>query len=293
MHGAQLAPAGDAEVEGRADALGRQRQAVARRVAGEEDPVLGRAAQLVGDPVALVADRRPLQVLRQQHGRVLDVKAGVEGADADALLVAGRERPAVSGRDVAAVDPDLEVVAAALRMDLEAARKGRVRWLVPVGGEDSLPAERVDDQGRGQIAAVGVHDIAGATLHLGRLERRVGLLPEDLAELAVVEGGEGEGEPVAAGAVRGVHHQRVEFLPRRALQAQRVQPPGRDAAGRGLSLADLVAVDHEDVGARAGQLARDRQSGEAGAADEHVVIAGERQCADRRVLWHAWARGGR
>ena len=53
------------------------------------------------------------------------------------------------------------------------------------------------------------------------------------------------------------------------------QPLGRDAAGGGLALADLVAVDDQHVGAGAGQLARDRQSGEAGAADQHVVAAVE------------------
>ena len=55
QHGAQLAPARDAEVERRADPLGGERQAVAGRVAGEEDPVLGGRAELVRDPVALVA----------------------------------------------------------------------------------------------------------------------------------------------------------------------------------------------------------------------------------------------
>ena len=54
-HRAQLAPAGEAEVERGADALGGQRQAVPGGVADEEDAVLDRAAQLVGDPVALVA----------------------------------------------------------------------------------------------------------------------------------------------------------------------------------------------------------------------------------------------
>ena len=74
-------------------------------------PSLGRGAQLVGDPVALVADRLALEVLGEQYGRVLDVEARVEGADADPDLLVGREAPAVAGRDVLAVDPDLEVLA--------------------------------------------------------------------------------------------------------------------------------------------------------------------------------------
>ena len=59
----------------------------------------------------------------------------------------GREAPAVAGRDVAAVDPDLEIVAASAGMDLEPARERRVgRLVAAVGGEDPSPAERVDDQ---------------------------------------------------------------------------------------------------------------------------------------------------
>ena len=58
-------------------------------------------AQPVRDPVALVADRIALEVLGQQHRGVLDVEARVEGADADAQLLAGREAPAVAGGHVA------------------------------------------------------------------------------------------------------------------------------------------------------------------------------------------------
>ena len=84
------------------------------------------AAQLVRDPVALVAGRLLAEVLGQQHGGLLDVEAGVERADADPHLVAGGEGPAVAGGHVAAVDPDLEVLAAARRVDLEPARERRV-----------------------------------------------------------------------------------------------------------------------------------------------------------------------
>ena len=108
---AQLAAERDPEVEGGADPLGGERQAVAGRVAGEEDAALGRPAQLVGDPVALVLVRLLAEVLGEQHGRVLDVEARVEGADPDPQLVLGGEGPAVAGGHVAAVDPDLEVLA--------------------------------------------------------------------------------------------------------------------------------------------------------------------------------------
>ena len=57
-------------------------------------------AQLVGDPVALVAHRVALEVLGQLHRGVLHVEARVEGADADAQLVARREAPAVAGGHV-------------------------------------------------------------------------------------------------------------------------------------------------------------------------------------------------
>src|SRR3954451_20301737 len=51
-----LAPRGDAEVERRADALPGQREAVPGAVAGEEHAALGRGAQPVREPVALLAD---------------------------------------------------------------------------------------------------------------------------------------------------------------------------------------------------------------------------------------------
>ena len=71
-------------------------------VADEEDAVLDRRAQRVRDPVALVA----LGLARRRRAAsatvgVLDVVARVEGADADADLVAGGERPRVAGGHVA------------------------------------------------------------------------------------------------------------------------------------------------------------------------------------------------
>ena len=63
----------------------------------------------------------------------------------------------------------------------------------------------------------------------------------------------------------------------RALQAQRLEPRHRRRTRRGRVLADLVAIEHEDVGAGARELARDGEAGEAGAADEHVgALAVER-----------------
>src|SRR5204862_7422619 len=68
---AQLAPERDAAVESRADALGRERQAVPRGVAGEEAAVVGHGvAQLVREPGALVALGGAAQVTRELHGGV-------------------------------------------------------------------------------------------------------------------------------------------------------------------------------------------------------------------------------
>ena len=86
------------------------RQWPAESPAKKTSPSAARA-ELVRDPVALVADGVALEPLGQLDGRLLDVKARVEGADADAHLVLGREAPAVAGRHDRAVDPDLEVAA--------------------------------------------------------------------------------------------------------------------------------------------------------------------------------------
>src|SRR5262249_1046910 len=165
---AELVPELDPEVEGGPDPLCGQRQAVARRIADEEDPVLRALPELVGDPVALIANRGAVQVIGQQHGGVLDVEARVEGADADPLLVMGGKPPAVACGDVAPVDPDLEIVGTLLRMDLQPAREWRVwRLVAAVGSKDAPPAERIDDQRGRDVAAVGVDGLAGAAVHLG------------------------------------------------------------------------------------------------------------------------------
>src|SRR4051812_44324393 len=116
---------------------------MARRITREEDRAgRGRVAQPVWDPVALVANGRQFQIVGQQDGRVLHVEGGIERADAAPQLVAGREAPAVTGRYVAAVDPDLEVRALAMRVHLEPARERRIRRLVDaVTREHAAPAE--------------------------------------------------------------------------------------------------------------------------------------------------------
>ena len=98
-------------------------------VSGRQWPALSPAKKIPSstaggsgaDPVALVAVRLLGDVLDQPQRRLLDGVVRVERADADAHLVARGERPAVAGVDVARVDPQLEVVARALRVDLQAA----------------------------------------------------------------------------------------------------------------------------------------------------------------------------
>ena len=148
---AQLAPAGQAEVERGADALGRGRQAVPGAVADEEDAVLDGRAHLVGDPVALVAHGGDVEVAGQAHGRLLDVVARLERADADAQLVARGEAPRVAGAHVGGVEPQLEVVAGGVRMDLEAARQARVGRL-----------DRRAARWRARAASRGASTISGA-----------------------------------------------------------------------------------------------------------------------------------
>jgi hypothetical protein len=59
------------------------------------------------------------------------VEAGIEGPDADPDLAVGGKRPPVAGGDIAAVDPDLEVVAGTRRMDLQAASPRSVTTVSP------------------------------------------------------------------------------------------------------------------------------------------------------------------
>ncbi len=286
--GAQLAPAGESEVQRRADSLGRQWETVTGRVADEEHAVLGRRPELVRDPVSLIALGRDAEVAGEPDGRVLDVVRGPERADADAQLVLGGEAPRVARAHVARVDPQLHLLAARVRMHLQPAREARVRRLDRRSvGQHAPPAEPVDDERRAQRAAVGVH---GAPLAPGdgrRLELDlavVRLRPQQRAQLAVVERREGPRQRPARRRKRRVHDELVERLTMRGLQVHRVQPARRHRAGRGLSLADLVAVDHQHARAGAGQLARDRQAGEARAAHQDVAVALKRRARRPRVV---------
>ncbi len=205
--------------------------------------------------------------------------ARLVGADADPLLAGRRHRPGVAVAHDGAVDPAVEVGAAAVRVDLQPAADQRARRLdVLARAEHAAPAERVDDQRRSDVAAVGVDGDVGRRgprrlprRHVRDLEARVAALgPQLPAQLAVVERAPGPRQPVAGGAVRRVEGHARELLADRARDAHRTQPRRRRGAGGGGALADLVAVEDQHVGAGAGQLARDGQPGEARAADQHV-----------------------
>ena len=147
----------------------------------------------VGDPVALVAVRLLLDVLDQPQRRLLDRVVRVEGADADAQLVARGERPAVARVDVARVDPQLEVVADARRDGPRgpgtAARPGAGSCPPARGPVASRVHRRSAARGRRRGRSVRCCpvrrlDLRGLELGLA------GLLPQQVAELAVVEGRE-------------------------------------------------------------------------------------------------------
>ena len=132
-----------------------------------------RRAQLVRDPVALVADGSTPTSSASRTVGSLTWKRGSNEPDADAQLLVGREAPAVAGGHVASgrsTAPGPR--AAADGMDLQPARQARLGRLdVVAGAEHAAPAEAVDDQRRAQVAAVGVHDVARPPVHLGGLER--------------------------------------------------------------------------------------------------------------------------
>ena len=149
-------------------------------------------AQLVRDPVALVAHRLRAQVLGELDGVVLHVEAGVERADADPQLVAGREAPAVAGGHDLAVDPDRQVLVGAVR----GAPRGRARAGRPAAGSRRRRPGRDASRARRRSAARSrrrgrcARRVAGAAVDLGGLELAVGLVEQQLAQLAVVEGRE-------------------------------------------------------------------------------------------------------
>ena len=271
------------------DAFCRQRQAVARGVAGEEDVAGGRVAELVRDPVALVADRFAIEAIRQLHRRLLDVEAGVEGADTDPHLVTGGEAPPVAGRhDERSIQisrsrprrrdgPRGLARAARQAADSRSPRTRRHPSASTTSGASTVAAVGDDRSARAVPAAASARPRTVAVSKSASLcaqsSRRAPCSRRSRTSTAA------DAVPWGVWITRS----RTSGGPSRRPRALRAT--GGRRAGRGLALADLVAVEDQHPGAGAGQLPCDRQPCEARTADHHVVVALEaRSLAPRFVV---------
>ena len=168
---------------------------------------------------------------------LLDVEAGVEGADPDPQLVAGgeatsRSRRARSGGRSRSRGP---------RRCRRGGPRGRARAARRAAGSRRRGQHRGASRARRRRAAreivprsvstaIAPSPLAGAARPFTLAVSNVGVAvaPEQLAELAVVEGREGPGEAVAGVAVGGVHDQRAEAL---ALGVHQAQSPAATRSG--------------------------------------------------------------
>ena len=218
--------------------------------------------------------RRRRAGARSSRGRLLDVVARLVGADADALLAGRGHRPRVAVADERAVDPDVEVGAAAVRVDLEAARdrapRAAGRWRPGPSTRRQPSASTIS--GARQVAAVGVDRVAARGRSTFAISKRASALLPQL--LRTARGSRSSTSSTAAGSAptRAACGSAMHASSWRIARSTPIAcSHGVGAAqARRRALADLVAVDHEHVGAAAGQLARDREPGEARAADQHV-----------------------
>ena len=164
-HRAQLAPAGEPEVQRRADPLGGQRQAVAGGVAGEEDAVLDRRGA-AGGGSSCPGSRTPAARGRRAslHRRLLDVVGWARTSPRRRAAPRPRgsstsSRPARSPRRATAPCPR-RGPAGGPRARARAARAGG--WIGSALESTRRQPRRVDDQRRAQLAAVGVDGVAAA-----------------------------------------------------------------------------------------------------------------------------------
>ena len=136
-----------------------KREAVPGAVADEEHAVLGRGAQAVREPVALVArGLAPPAGRRAPPSAALTWSRGVVGADADARLAAGGDAPAVAAAHEVALDPDVERVAG--RSARAGGPRARARAARRAAGRAGRPSTRRQPSasttsGGAQVAAVG------------------------------------------------------------------------------------------------------------------------------------------
>ena len=232
------------------------------------------------------------------HRRLLDVVARVERADADAQLVARRERPAVARADHALVDPQLEVVAACRRDGPRA----RARAARPAAGRAGRRRARAASRARRRSAARARRrgrsctDVArGAPVDLRGLELRPGaaLLPQQRAQLPVVERGERPAAAASARSARGVWTSsepkvwRIDGLAARGCAATRSARRTRTSGARRSRSGRAPARARRSRAARArprGRRTRRRRSGR-----RSRRRAG---CARRRAWWLGRASEG-
>src|SRR4029079_19568109 len=69
----------------------------------------------------------------------------------------------------------------------------------------------------------------------------------------------------------------LKRLPRGPVHATRREPLGGRRARRGLALADLISIEDHHPGPGIGELAGDREAGEARTAEEDIGVAAHRR----------------
>ena len=239
----------------------------------KKTPPLGRLAHLVRYPVALVANRRRRRSWARRTVVSLTWKRGSKEPTPIRDCVARREAPAVAGGHVAAVDPDLEIVRAAVGVHLEAARERRVRGLV------ARPR-------RGSAASRGRPRSAGPRRRRGPCGPLRPLRPSTLAvsnsasfwssSRRRARGSRRSRRSRAGGSARcragcGPPAPRTPGGSSPPAPCVRARRWGRRRlrSGARRSRSGRAAAPR----ARAGELAGDGEAGEAGAADDHVVGA--------------------
>ena len=210
-------------------------------------------AQLVGDPVALVAHGVRAQVLGQLHGVVLHVEARVEGAHADAQLVVARgsssrsRRARTRGRSRS---PG--------RRRAPCGCTSRPRDSGASGGwkPSSAPASAASPGRPRSAARSGRRGRCGPCRRCGRPPWRSRTRSRPARTAARTARGSRRSRRSRAAASARSPYGVWTTSSGKVWRWEPIRPSasshaGGDAAGGGLALADLVAVDHQHAGRRA------------------------------------------
>ena len=276
-HAAQLAAAGQTEVQRGPDPLGGQRQAVAGRVADEEDAVLGGRAQRVGDPVALVADRVGARGPRPA-GR--SARARESGGRTSRRRSASRRRPGSSSRSRRARSRGRSTPRGpgpapngCTSSPRESSASGGCTF-APAPSTRRQPSASTISGARISPRSVSTA-VAGAAAPPSRSRRRT----RPGRPAARTASGSRRSRTSRAGrSARCVYGVWMHELAERLLQRPPAGP-GRSASSSGSRRPTSGARRSRSGRAistsapAAGQLARDRQPREAGAADQDVAVA--------------------